>query len=125
MKYLKLVRAMHYIKNGLVFVPLLFSGALFSWGNPFLHTIIGAVIFCLVSSIMYIIDDIKDVQKDRLHPVKCKRPIASGDVSITAASLVAVILGICAALLSSLLLCSVPPLVFSLPVGLLSSQPWV
>ncbi len=109
MKYLKLIRAKHYIKNGLVFVPLLFSGTLFSWGNPFWHTVIGAVIFCLVSSIMYIINDIKDVQKDRLHPVKCKRPIASGDVSIPTGSLVAVILGIGATLLSSLLLCSVPP----------------
>lgn len=80
MKYLKLMRIKHYIKNVLVFVPLIFSKQLFDL-SLFTNILWGFILFCLTASIIYIINDIKDVEKDRKHPVKKNRPIASGSVS--------------------------------------------
>jgi decaprenyl-phosphate phosphoribosyltransferase len=78
--YLKLMRIKHYIKNLLVFAPLFFAQ---SFLDPILllRVFLGFVSFCLVSSIVYIINDIHDVEKDREHPIKKNRPIASGKVS--------------------------------------------
>lgn len=90
MKYLKLMRIKHYVKNLLVFCPLLFSGELLNI-KIFLHTIIGFFAFSLVSSAVYIVNDICDVEKDKLHPAKRNRPIASGDISKKKASIIAVI----------------------------------
>ncbi len=90
MKYLKLMRIKHYVKNLLVFCPLLFSGELLNI-QIFLHTIIGFFAFSLVSSAVYIVNDICDVEKDKLHPAKRNRPIASGDISKEKASIIAVI----------------------------------
>lgn len=91
MKYLRLMRIKHWIKNGLVFLPIIFSGSLFN--IPVLQqSLIGFLIFGLCSSIVYIINDIKDIDKDRKHPSKCKRPIASGEVSIKQAITLIVIL---------------------------------
>lgn len=97
--YLKLMRVHHYIKNVLVFAALACSGQLFSSGK-FLLNLAGFAAFCLVSSIVYIINDIRDSEKDRMHPVKCKRPIASGAVSTGNASILAAILAAAAAGLS-------------------------
>ncbi len=76
----KLFRIKHYIKNTLIFFPLFFSGRLYT-----AHTIVvfaGSIVFSLASSIVYVINDIHDVEKDRVHPEKCKRPLAAGDISI-------------------------------------------
>ena len=81
---LKLMRVKHYLKNILVFLPLVFSSQLFE-ANYFLNTFIGFISFCFISSSVYIINDIKDVNKDRLHKIKKNRPIASGKVSIKVA----------------------------------------
>jgi len=83
-KYLKLMRIHHYLKNVLIFLPLIFSQNLFE-GNLFKKTILGFLSFSILSSIVYVINDIQDVEKDRRHSTKCKRPIASGAVSIRSA----------------------------------------
>lgn len=84
----KLLRIKHYIKNLLVFAPLFFAR---SFMNPdlLLRVILGFISFCLVSSIVYIINDINDVEKDRQHPVKMNRPLASNRISIKMAWMIA------------------------------------
>lgn len=90
-QYLKCMRVRHYIKNFLIFVALACSGQLFSSTKLF-SGIVGFVAFCMVSSVIYIINDIQDREKDCNHPTKCKRPIAAGKVSVKRASLLAIVL---------------------------------
>ena len=91
MKYFKLMRTKHYIKNLMIFIPLLFSGHLLNV-TAITTTSIGFLAFCLSASLIYIINDIKDVENDRKHPIKKKRPIASGTISIKQAYTLAAIL---------------------------------
>lgn len=98
---LKLIRVKHWVKNVLVFFPLVFSGLLFDL-DSFLNVIAVFVTFSLVASIVYIINDIRDVEKDRLHEKKKYRPIASGAISIKSAYI----------LISILVLLTIPPLYF-------------
>lgn len=88
-KYLKLLRVKQYVKNLFLFLPLFFSANLFQT-HLLLKVSLGALIFSLASSSIYILNDIKDVNEDRCHPVKCKRPIASGEVSISSAICIAI-----------------------------------
>lgn len=78
--YIQLLRPLQWLKNVFVFAPIFFSNNLlkpeFFW--PTL-AIFGA--FCLISSAIYCFNDLRDVEADRQHPKKCKRPIASGAVS--------------------------------------------
>lgn len=90
-KYLKLLRVKQYVKNLFLFLPLFFSANLLEL-NLLLKVALGAIIFSLASSSIYILNDIKDVNEDRCHPQKCKRPIASGEVSIPSAIFIAVCL---------------------------------
>lgn len=90
-KYLKLLRVKQYVKNLFLFLPLFFSANLLEL-NLLLKVALGALIFSLASSSIYILNDIKDVNEDRCHPQKCKRPIASGEVSIPSAIFIAVCL---------------------------------
>ena len=83
-KYLKLIRANHWLKNVLIFLPLFFSGSLFQ-GNNLLITFIGFISFSFIASCVYIINDMNDIEADRKHPVKKNRPLASGAVSIRTA----------------------------------------
>lgn len=80
-KYIKLMRVHHYIKNGLVLLPLIFSGQLFNY-SLLMKSILGALSFCFISSVVYIINDSNDAENDRKHPKKCNRPIASGAISV-------------------------------------------
>ncbi len=79
-KYLKLIRVKHWIKNLLIFLPLIFSREI-NQSNIIL-TILGFISFSLASSIIYIINDIRDKEKDKNHPTKKNRPIAAGTISI-------------------------------------------
>lgn len=97
-QYLKLLRISHWIKNLLVFLPLFFSGKLLERKNLLKDTI-AFLIFCLLSSAVYIVNDIRDVNRDRRHPEKRKRPIASGAVSIREAYILFLIFFMAAALL--------------------------
>lgn len=99
--YIKLMRPHHYIKNFLVFAALACSGQLF---NPEKLTAGAAafVAFCMTSSIVYIVNDIRDKEKDRKHPTKCKRPIAAGTVSVKGACCLAAVLAVIAAACNAL-----------------------
>lgn len=79
--YLKLMRVKHYIKNGLVFAAVTCSGRLFE-KDRFLAGVAGFIAFSLISSVVYIVNDIRDREKDACHPTKCNRPIASGTVTV-------------------------------------------
>jgi 4-hydroxybenzoate polyprenyltransferase len=82
------MRVKHYIKNLLVILPLIFSGRFFEKGY-FITAILGFLSFSMLSSVVYIINDLIDVEKDRNHPDKCKRPIASGVISVRKAVILA------------------------------------
>ena len=90
---IKLMRIKHYLKNGLIFLPLIFNSQLFE-KKPLLMTFYGFISFCLISSAVYVINDIKDVEKDRMHKIKKNRPIASGAISIKEAILLFIVLTI-------------------------------
>ena len=90
-KYLKLLRVKHYIKNFLIFLPLLFNKSITNI-DKLIPTILGFISFCFISSSIYIINDINDIEKDRQHPVKCNRPIAHGDISIIKAIIISIVL---------------------------------
>ncbi len=81
MRYIFLIRAHHWVKNLFIFIPVFFSGDLFESALIF-RLIQGFFCFCLVSSSVYILNDILDIESDRKHPTKMNRPIASGKVSI-------------------------------------------
>jgi len=89
---LRLIRPKHWVKNLFVLAPLIFSGT-FTRPMVTLLAVFGTLLFCVAASIVYIINDLSDVQRDRLHPVKrLTRPIASGAVSVTEARVVLIIL---------------------------------
>lgn len=91
MEYLKLMRVKHYIKNLLILLPAILTQQLFDW-QVLGKMIMGIIIFSCMSSVIYIINDIRDIDSDRKHPTKCMRPLASGAVSVRAALLLAVFL---------------------------------
>ena len=74
---LKTMRPKQWIKNVFIFGALVFDNKLFDPAY-FLRTLAAFVMFCLVSSTVYIINDLGDIKKDRLHPIKRNRPLASG-----------------------------------------------
>lgn len=82
--YIRLLRPKHYVKNVLVLLPLFFSGRFFE-RTALCAGLWGFAAFCLLSSLVYIINDLRDAPADRLHPTKCNRPIACGAVSVPAA----------------------------------------
>lgn len=73
----KSLRIQQWIKNFFVFAPLIFSQNMFNL--PLLiRTVLAFFLFCLLSGAAYILNDIQDLEKDKLHPIKSKRPLASG-----------------------------------------------
>lgn len=91
---IRLLRPRQWIKNFAIFAALLFSGHLFD--VALLEKVsYGFIIFCAISSSIYIINDIFDVEKDRIHPFKRFRPLAHNDVSIRVAIIAAILLALC------------------------------
>jgi 4-hydroxybenzoate polyprenyltransferase len=88
---LKLVRPKQWIKNAFVFAPLVFSKEMFEAG-PFLTTLKASIAFCLMASSIYVINDISDIESDRAHPEKRKRPLAAGTISHSQAYLLLALL---------------------------------
>ncbi|MGN0843699.1 MAG: prenyltransferase, partial [Kiritimatiellia bacterium] len=70
--YIKLMRLHHSVKNVLVLLPAFFAGTIFS-RSGLVETIGAFFAFTLAASAIYVLNDICDVRKDRLHPEKCKR----------------------------------------------------
>ncbi|ELR73343.1 hypothetical protein C900_04195 [Fulvivirga imtechensis AK7] len=78
---IKLIRVKQWVKNSFLFIPIFFAGEIFDT-DKLLAVFIGFCIYSITASAVYILNDIKDVELDRVHPEKSKRPIASGAVSI-------------------------------------------
>ncbi len=77
--FFNLIRYKQWIKNLIVFFPIFFAGELFNVDKLVL-TVIAFALLCLTAGFGYIFNDIIDAEKDRLHPTKQKRPIASGAI---------------------------------------------
>ena len=80
MQYLKLLRPKHWAKNLFLFIPLFFAGQIFN-ADKVLTLLLAFICFSFVASSIYIINDYRDVEADREHPEKSKRPLASGAVA--------------------------------------------
>jgi 4-hydroxybenzoate polyprenyltransferase len=113
---IQLLRPHQWVKNSFVFVGLLFGHA---WTNAEIiaQVLAAFVAFCLISSAVYMMNDLVDREQDRLHPEKCKRPLASGKVSVGTAIVIAVLcltagLGLAAGLFAG----------FGMPA---SRMPWI
>ena len=78
---IKVARPTHWIKNIFVFLPIFFGGALLNT-TEVVAAALTFMSFSLAASAIYCLNDIIDVDADRAHPVKCKRPIASGAITI-------------------------------------------
>lgn len=79
-KYVKLLRVEQWVKNLFVFVPLFFSGNITNV-DLLTKSIVAFVIFSLTASVVYILNDYNDIEADRKHPEKRRRPLASGAIS--------------------------------------------
>jgi 4-hydroxybenzoate polyprenyltransferase len=87
--WIALLRPLHWSKNAFVFAPFLFTEAAQNLDN-FLRTSACFGAFCLAASSVYILNDVLDVDADRSHPRKRRRPIAAGTISVTMGLAVAV-----------------------------------
>lgn len=89
---LKLLRPTQWIKNIFVFVPLVFSGAFVSL-DAVVEACLATLMFCFAASAIYIINDLHDIELDRLHASKSRvRPLASGAVTVKVAGIVLILL---------------------------------
>ena len=87
----KEIRVYQWVKNLLIFVPLLLSHTFLN-SDLVIDSIIAFIAFSLCASSVYVINDICDVEADKKHPVKKFRPLAAGSISISTAKIIAVIL---------------------------------
>jgi 4-hydroxybenzoate polyprenyltransferase len=93
-------RPRQWLKNVALFAPLVFEGEFFN-PNKFWVVVIGFAIFSVVTSAIYIINDVIDIDKDKAHPFKSKRPIAVGKIGPKLAFFVSVLLLVFAIFVSS------------------------
>jgi len=100
MSVLRLLRPQQWLKNFFIFAPLIFSKHLFQEGY-FWTSALAFLVFSLLSSTVYVINDIADREADKLHPVKRNRPIASGKISVAQAAGIALVLIIVVGLLGA------------------------
>ena len=97
--YWRALRPGHWIRNGLVLVPLVTSGS-FTKPSAIGRALTASVAFALLSSSVYLLNDIADREEDRVHPRKRLRPLAAGRISTAAAALLAAALAAAAFLLA-------------------------
>ena len=97
-KYLKLLRVEQWVKNLFVFAPLFFSGNITHFDLLF-KSVFAFIIFSLVASSIYIINDYSDIESDRKHPQKKDRPLASGAISKSSAKVILAVLLVIIAIL--------------------------
>lgn len=88
---IKLIRVKDWAKNSFLFLPLFFAGELLNTAH-YVPLLLGFIAFSFVASSIYIINDYRDVEDDRKHPVKMNRPLASGAVSKSSAIILLVLL---------------------------------
>ncbi len=99
---IKTLRPKQWTKNGFVFVPLVFDVKVFQL-EPLLRTLAGFVLLCLISGTVYLINDLVDIERDRQHPTKRSRPLASGQLPKSVAIAAAIVLPVIVLPLSFLL----------------------
>ena len=87
---IKLMRVKHWIKNFLIFLPLFFNKQIFSM--KLAYCAIAFIAFSLLASVIYINNDLKDIEEDKKHPTKKNRPLASGRVSKKTAVIMMIVL---------------------------------
>lgn len=88
-QFFLLLRLSHWSKAAFVLLGVFYSGSL----DYLPKALLAALSFCLISSAVYIYNDLQDREEDRLHPQKCRRPLASGDISLDfALSMLAILL---------------------------------
>lgn len=92
-QYSQLLRVHHYVKNIIIFIPLFFAIQLINI-SLLINTGLGFICFSLLASIIYIFNDMRDIEKDRLHSTKCRRPLASGKIPVSHAIVVMIILAV-------------------------------
>jgi 4-hydroxybenzoate polyprenyltransferase len=99
---IKTMRPKQWTKNAFIFVPLLFDVKVFQL-EPLLRTLAGFVLLCLISGAVYLINDLVDIERDRQHPTKRNRPLASGQLPTSIAVAAAIALPVFVLPLSFLL----------------------
>lgn len=87
------MRPQHWIKNAFVVAPILFSGH-FTELSYWALSVQAVVAFCLLSSAIYLLNDVCDRRRDLAHPVKCHRAIPSGRLGVSRAILAAIVLAV-------------------------------
>lgn len=88
--YIKLIRPKDWVKNLFLFIPVFFAGQFFNV-EILLNLFAGFICFSLVASSIYIINDYRDIEDDKIHPIKKMRPLASGTVTKFSALFVAAV----------------------------------
>ncbi|HEY3170907.1 MAG TPA: UbiA prenyltransferase family protein [Thermoanaerobaculia bacterium] len=88
-------RPEQWVKNLVVPLPFLFGGALGS-AHGWRFAALGFAVFCAVTSAVYLVNDVMDRERDRAHPVKRRRPLASGELRVSTALVAAGVLGLAA-----------------------------
>lgn len=99
---LKLIRPHQWLKNVFVLIPMFFGGSLLD-PEDIRASVLTFLAYSFVASSVYCFNDINDVEADRRHPVKCKRPLASGAVSMGTAWMLMALMFVLAALMTALL----------------------
>jgi 4-hydroxybenzoate polyprenyltransferase len=92
---LQAMRPKQWIKNLIIFTALVFDQQLFH-PQPFFRTLAGFILLCIAASAVYLINDLADLEQDRMHPVKRLRPLASGRLSPSVARLTAILFAVVA-----------------------------
>jgi 4-hydroxybenzoate polyprenyltransferase len=91
MALLRAMRPHHWLKNTLVFVPILLAYKSLSMAQLG-YGLIAFIALSLVASAIYLLNDLLDIESDRKHPVKCRRPLASGELAPIVAQVTAPVL---------------------------------
>lgn len=110
--YFVILRPRQWIKNLMLFFPPFLSGSLFSSSCISQSGMVAFISFCSVSSALYIFNDLNDIEKDELHPVKRLRPLPSGKVPKKTAMAFGVSLGLFGVLLSYIVVKPLTPYLF-------------
>jgi 4-hydroxybenzoate polyprenyltransferase len=98
-EFIRLVRPTQWIKNGVVLAGLIFAGKASTYGTAE-KALAAVAAFCLMSSAVYILNDIVDRNRDRLHPLKKNRPLAAGTIRIGSAMIILIILALAGLIIS-------------------------
>ncbi len=121
---IKTLRIKQWTKNALVFFALIFDKQLFQ-PDALLRTVYGFLLFCLISSAVYIFNDISDIEADRQHPDKKNRPLPSGKLPINVAWAAGIFLVILVLRLSYLLSPSFAAVVLTYLILILVYSKWL